>query len=38
MKVSGVAMLERILTRETKPGYEEHIDHTSAFFPWFPKK
>lgn len=36
VKVSGVAMLER--TMKTKPGYEEYIARTSAFFPWFPKK
>ena len=36
MKVSGVAMLERTLTK-TKPGYEEYMARTSAFFPWFPK-
>lgn len=37
MKVSGVAMLERTLTK-TKPGYEEYIARTSEFFPWLPKK
>jgi len=37
MKVSGVAMLERTLTK-SKPGYEEDMARTSAFFPWFPKK
>lgn len=37
MRVSGVALLERTLTK-TKPGYEEYIARTSAFFPWFPKK
>ena len=36
MKVSGVAMLERTLTQ--KPGYEEYMARTQAFFPWFPKK
>lgn len=36
MKVSGVAMLER--TMKVKPGYEEYMARTSAFFPWFPKK
>ena len=35
LKVSGVAMLER--TMKHKPGYEEYIRRTSAFFPWFPK-
>jgi steroid 5-alpha reductase family enzyme len=37
MKVSGVAMLERTLTK-TKPGYETYVTRTSEFFPWFPKK
>ena len=37
IKVSGVAMLERTLTK-SKPGYEEYITKTSAFFPWVPKK
>jgi steroid 5-alpha reductase family enzyme len=36
MKVSGVAMLERTL--KAKPGYEDYMARTSAFFPWFPKK
>jgi steroid 5-alpha reductase family enzyme len=35
VKVSGVALLER--TMKTKPGYEEYMRKTSAFFPWFPK-
>lgn len=35
MKVSGVAMLEK--TMKLKPGYEEYMQRTSAFFPWFPK-
>jgi len=29
--------LERTLTK-TKPGYEEYMARTNAFFPWFPKK
>jgi len=37
MRVSGVVMLEKTL-KETKPGYAEYIERTSAFFPWFPKK
>ncbi len=36
MKVSGVAMLER--TMKLKPGYEEYMQKTNAFIPWFPKK
>ena len=35
MKVSGVAMLEK--TMKLKPGYEEYMQRTNAFFPWFPK-
>lgn len=37
IKVSGVAMLEKTL-KETKPGYREYMETTSAFIPWFPKK
>ena len=37
IKVSGVAMLERTL-KHTKPGYEEYVRKTNAFFPWFPRK
>jgi len=37
VKVSGVAMLERTM-KETKPGYREYMESTSAFIPWFPKK
>ncbi len=35
LRVSGVAMLEQ--TMRSKPGYEEYMWKTSAFFPWFPK-
>jgi steroid 5-alpha reductase family enzyme len=35
--ISGVALLEKSLT-ETKPGYREYIETTSAFIPWFPHK
>ena len=35
LKVSGVAMLER--TMKHKPGYEEYMQRTNAFLPWFPK-
>ena len=35
VKVSGVAMLER--TMNSKPGYEEYMRKTNAFFPWFPR-
>lgn len=36
LRVSGVALLEK--TMETRPGYKEYIERTSAFVPWFPKK
>jgi len=35
LRVSGVAMLER--TMQSKPGYEEYMRKTNAFFPWLPK-
>lgn len=37
IKVSGVALLEKTMA-ETKPGYKEYMETTSAFIPWFPKK
>jgi len=37
VRVSGVALLERTLTKERK-GYTEYVARTSAFIPWFPKK
>ncbi|MEL4455678.1 DUF1295 domain-containing protein [Lutimonas vermicola] len=37
LKISGVALLEKSLS-EVKPGYEEYVRTTSAFFPWFPKQ
>jgi steroid 5-alpha reductase family enzyme len=36
LRVSGVALLEKTL--ETRPGYKEYVERTSAFVPWFPKK
>jgi steroid 5-alpha reductase family enzyme len=36
LRVSGVALLEKTL--ETRPGYKEYIERTSAFVPWFPHK
>jgi steroid 5-alpha reductase family enzyme len=36
LRVSGVALLEK--TMETRPGYREYIESTSAFIPWFPRK
>lgn len=35
LRISGVAMLERAMRQ--KPGYEEYMQQTSAFFPWLPK-
>ncbi len=35
--VSGVAMLEKTLIN-SKPGYQEYVESTNAFIPWFPKK
>jgi steroid 5-alpha reductase family enzyme len=35
LRVSGVALLEKTL--ETRPGYQEYIQKTSAFIPWFPR-
>lgn len=37
IKISGVALLEKSL-RKQKPQYNDYIDKTSAFIPWFPKK
>jgi steroid 5-alpha reductase family enzyme len=37
LRVSGVTLLEKTLAT-TKPGYEEYVESTSAFIPWFPRK
>lgn len=37
VRISGVAMLERNL-KTRRPGYDQYIQRTSAFFPWFPKR
>lgn len=37
LKVSGVALLEESMV-ERQPEYQEYIESTSAFIPWFPKK
>jgi steroid 5-alpha reductase family enzyme len=37
VRVSGVALLEKTL-KETRPGYREYMQTTSAFIPWFPRK
>jgi steroid 5-alpha reductase family enzyme len=36
MKVSGVAMLERSM--KSRPGYEDYMQRTNAFVPWFPRR
>ncbi len=36
LRVSGVTMLEKAM--RSRPGYEDYIQRTSAFIPWFPKK
>lgn len=37
LKISGMALLEEDL-KEKKPGYEEYMERTNAFIPWFPKQ
>lgn len=37
VRVSGVGLLERSL-KARRPGYQDYIDRTSAFFPWPPKR
>jgi steroid 5-alpha reductase family enzyme len=37
LRVSGVSLLESTL-KETKPGYREYIETTSAFFPLPPRR
>ncbi len=37
LKVSGIPMLEKKLA-ESQPGYEDYMNKTSPFIPWFPKK
>ena len=37
LRVSGVTLLEKSL-KDTKPGYKEYVETTSAFIPWFPRK
>jgi steroid 5-alpha reductase family enzyme len=36
LRVSGVTLLEK--TMSSRPGYDEYIRTTSAFFPWFQKR
>jgi steroid 5-alpha reductase family enzyme len=37
LKVSGVVLLEKTIVKR-RPGYEDYISTTPAFFPWFPKR
>lgn len=37
LRVSGVTLLERKL-RESRPGYREYAERTSAFLPWPPRR
>ena len=37
LRVSGVALLEKTLTT-TRPGYQEYVESTRAFVPWFPRR
>jgi len=37
VRVSGVALLESSL-RETRPGYADYVERTSAFVPWPPRR
>ena len=36
LRVSGVALLEKTL--DSRPGYKEYTQRTSAFIPWPPRK
>jgi steroid 5-alpha reductase family enzyme len=36
LRVSGVALLEKTITSR-RPGYEEYVRRTNAFFPWKPR-
>jgi steroid 5-alpha reductase family enzyme len=37
VRVSGVAMLEKTMA-ETKPGYHDYMERTSAFVPLPPRR
>jgi glucose-1-phosphate adenylyltransferase len=37
LRVSGVTLLEKGLG-ESKPGYKEYVERTSAFVPWPPRR
>lgn len=37
MKFSGVGMLEKDISNR-RPGYQDYVKRTNAFFPWIPKQ
>jgi steroid 5-alpha reductase family enzyme len=37
LRVSGVALLEKDIG-ERRPAYRDYVAHTSAFFPWLPRR
>ena len=37
MRVSGVTLLEKSL-KDEKPEYQQYIQTTSEFIPWFPRQ
>ena len=37
MKFSGVGILEKDI-RSRRPGYEQYVQETNTFWPWFPKR
>lgn len=37
LKMTGVSLMEKTIVH-TKPGYNDYINRTNAFIPWFPKK
>jgi steroid 5-alpha reductase family enzyme len=37
LKVSGVVLLEKTIV-ERRPDYQQYLENTNAFIPWFPKR
>ena len=37
LKMTGIPLTEKSIA-ERRPGYSEYVQHTNAFFPWFPRK
>jgi steroid 5-alpha reductase family enzyme len=37
LKMTGIPLTEKTIT-STRPGYQEYVRRTNAFFPWFPKR